>query len=1364
MRLLFSLLFGTLTFFSCTLFAGNVDESLARQVAVNWYRHYAPQSKKQAVITKTIPYKFNGRECFRIYSFDKGGFVLVSANDAVTPVLGYGFDHTVPDSITNEAVKSWFDCYARLIDSTRMKSVIDSSIIHRWNELRSNRFTKSMNGTAGPLITTTWNQGWPYNQLCPAHPEGPGGHTWAGCVAIAMAQILKYHSWPPVGYDSLYYSYIGVGPGGTPIPGYAGANFGGTTYNWQNMPSSLSDTNSDLATLIFHAGISVQSLYGTESTGAYSGAAVDGYVKCFRYAYSGIKYYLNMIEGFSPSQWDSILHLELDSFRPVLYRGEILTSSGGHAFVCDGYDSTGFYHFNFGWGGSMDGYFPLSNISPLNFSWAQGMVVGIKPNDGSTITEDQTWSGAKHLNTKTIVLDHATLTLLPGTTVTSDFGASLRISGTIHANGTAGDSVVFTASDQQLRWDGLSIEKGNWSESDSSNLNYTVVKSSRFGGLQLNGIEHFNMTNSSIRDNKMYPYIAGNGSYWCSTNNGIYNITCVGGGIFSIASDGKIKNSRITRNWTWSNGGGIAAYGPNNMLVIENCLIDHNEARLNGGGCCVNAGVKTRISGNEFTANNAIEGGAIAIYNIAVDSIRQAPLIFANKIHHNAGAFSAGIFSQNSDALIVNNVITENNCYGMGDNVMTLSGQGPGTKVWLMNNTIAGNSGCNSHIGIAGDVTFSPRFYNTILAGKIGQECEGAGPLIRLGTPGMMPVFSHCYISRDSLSFTGSPGPSFFSDTSRYRHNLSWIDARLQVTAGWNPAFNSPCIDEGKSSDYPVWLNQTDVAGNSRTNRIIDIGAFEDTSDTLFPCITSLCPLVDRCQGDSFSYTIQHHGDSLRFQWYLDQSLLPADTTETYSREALLPKDSGRVSCRVWNSMGSDSASFLLTVYGQPPPLVSFITGDTLLHHFQCSSVSGYPVAGASNYVWESSAGLDISSYADSNRKVSFTVKPTAGSEYLRVKACNPCGTSHDWQTIAITCDSIPGIIGGYSYINPVLCVGSVQMILYDLGFCLEQQLDLEWELPTGCERQWWNNRGIGFTAAPGAQSGMIRVRWNKTGYGIGDWREDFLDIQSPITESPGIVNGPDTVFLNQEGISYSIEPVAGASGYTWEIPAGVTVTSGLHAPVITLQTFQNEISGNIRTQAYNTCGNSDFSGPLYVESIPVQANQIVQGIVENNESQCYEAGLVLTTGGSGQLFTIEPDGLVSLVAGEKILLLDGTTVLYGGFLKAYIAPSGPWCSQAPIPSRLTPETGPVVSPYSQEIPPHVFPNPTCGSFKISLPPGSMASVRIICMNLMGTEVFSKVINEPSDFSETLEDQYPGIYILKISQGDDNWTLKLIKL
>jgi hypothetical protein len=328
----------------------NVTPETAKVVAVNWYRHYAPQDKKLGNISKTATYKYRDATNFYIFSFDKGGFVMVSANNQAEPVLGYGFEGAVPGTIDNPAVKGMFDGYARQIDTLNVATLKSAKNNSKWEQLINNLFLKSGTKTTivAPLLTTNWDQGWPYNSMCPANPNGPGGHAWVGCVGTAMAQIMKYHNYPSIGLGS--YEYWNTS-----------ANFGATTYNWSNMPNSISTPNNDIAMLMYQTAVSTHTYWGATGSGVLSSNTkidpmTSAFFNYFKYAISTLRFVTK--DRFSESDWETLISNELINNRPVYYTGII--SSGSHAWVCNGVDASNMFHFNWGWGGLYNGYFAFS--------------------------------------------------------------------------------------------------------------------------------------------------------------------------------------------------------------------------------------------------------------------------------------------------------------------------------------------------------------------------------------------------------------------------------------------------------------------------------------------------------------------------------------------------------------------------------------------------------------------------------------------------------------------------------------------------------------------------------------------------------------------------------------------------------------------------------------------------------------------------------------------------------------------------------------------------------------------------------------------------------------------------------------------
>lgn len=224
-----------------------------------------------------------------------------------------------------------------------------------------------------PLITTKWGQGPPYNDLCPQFGEY---HCAAGCVAIAMAQIVNYYQHPASTSIA--------------IPGYTTATLGLaideqpiTTFPWGNM------TITDISRLIYYCGVAVNMDYAPDGSGASDVEVVPALTKYFGYD-SNMKWLARW--GMTTEDWEDRIYNELAENRPVLYAG----SAGiGHEFVCDGYEN-GYFHINWGWNGDCDGYFSLSVLNPYGtgmggsstndgYTIGQSIVIGIRPSTGETV-------------------------------------------------------------------------------------------------------------------------------------------------------------------------------------------------------------------------------------------------------------------------------------------------------------------------------------------------------------------------------------------------------------------------------------------------------------------------------------------------------------------------------------------------------------------------------------------------------------------------------------------------------------------------------------------------------------------------------------------------------------------------------------------------------------------------------------------------------------------------------------------------------------------------------------------------------------------------------------------------------------------
>ena len=335
--------------------AAPVDEQKARQLASDFLSNMSPRGTRSgnAELTRAVTGVADGNDA-AIYVFNSdNSFVIISADDRTPAVLGYS-DHgaydmkKAPDGL--KAMLGWFQASVRNYSTTRGEVAIHDAI--------------------KPLLTTKWNQHSPYNLLCP-YDDKNDAPSVTGCVATAMAQIMKYHEYP-------------------------------SAYDWSLMKDEYdsgdeSAAAQEVAKVMKDAGASVYMKYSAN----VSSANVDGISEAFRntFGYS-ISTELVSRAYFTAQEWDELIYSNLENKMPVYYGGtaiDIDDSKGylqgveaGHGFVVDGYDGKGLYHVNWGWGGLSDGFFLLSLLDPDNqgaggtsgsegYTIRASAIVGIKP-------------------------------------------------------------------------------------------------------------------------------------------------------------------------------------------------------------------------------------------------------------------------------------------------------------------------------------------------------------------------------------------------------------------------------------------------------------------------------------------------------------------------------------------------------------------------------------------------------------------------------------------------------------------------------------------------------------------------------------------------------------------------------------------------------------------------------------------------------------------------------------------------------------------------------------------------------------------------------------------------------------------------
>ena len=346
------LLFALLESF-LTLFAGPIDYETAQTIATK----FMGTNDLQLVST----YQTN-KNATAFYIFNTtNGFVIVSADDCETPIIGYSYEGRFdPNDVPMQMEEYLQDFVARIQYGIENHIEADKHTARQWELVKTVGRLNDKKGTNAvePLLTEMWEQGCLYNSLCPSI-SGPCGHAEAGCVAVAMGQIMHYWRYPNTGWGSHSYSNSGI---------FLSADFGNTTYDWGHMPDSLTENSSDaeieaVATLLYHCGVSVDMKYTANGSGAESDDVPNALIRYFNYSR---RLHFEKRSNFSDEEWMSLLRNCLDQQRPVYYAGK--GSQGNHAFVCDGYDENDLLHFNWGWGRA-NGYFALGNLNPIGYSF-----------------------------------------------------------------------------------------------------------------------------------------------------------------------------------------------------------------------------------------------------------------------------------------------------------------------------------------------------------------------------------------------------------------------------------------------------------------------------------------------------------------------------------------------------------------------------------------------------------------------------------------------------------------------------------------------------------------------------------------------------------------------------------------------------------------------------------------------------------------------------------------------------------------------------------------------------------------------------------------------------------------------------------
>jgi hypothetical protein len=363
------------------MWAQSINESEARQRAQTFLQE-RNGGKPQVLRTAHRGCRAKGHQTtsacdYYIFNTEgDGGFVIVSGDDRTIPILGYADSGSIQEDMMPEGLKVLLEDYSQQIAGLEDDDA----------PAQDGRRRAQVRKPVAPLIQTHWDQKAPYNNNCPLIDSKP---TYTGCVATALAQVMYYYKFP--------------GGECTTIPGYTTATaqlvlpaLEATSFNWNAMTTTYSSTDTGeaadaVAKLMQYCGQAVQMNYKTKASSAFNEAIPDALKTYFSYD-GGIRNAYR--KCYTYPEWVELIYSELAQARPVVMGGQ--SSTGGHAFVCDGYESDDYFHINWGWNGGGDGFFRLAVLDPYpqgsngsstldGFSFGEEAVVGIQRQTPGTI-------------------------------------------------------------------------------------------------------------------------------------------------------------------------------------------------------------------------------------------------------------------------------------------------------------------------------------------------------------------------------------------------------------------------------------------------------------------------------------------------------------------------------------------------------------------------------------------------------------------------------------------------------------------------------------------------------------------------------------------------------------------------------------------------------------------------------------------------------------------------------------------------------------------------------------------------------------------------------------------------------------------
>lgn len=416
--------------FALSAFAERVSMKEAQTVAKTYYYRAVNCNNQVDWNSINLECVVNpDKENVHYYVFDVNGtegFVVVSLDNQITPVLAYSHDCAYNKDNMSPGQKSFMDYYDHC-NAFALENPMEPSeeVIDQWKSFLGGGSRLYREDVESPTLLDgiVWEQGYPFNQGCPADSDGDHGHVYVGCVATATCHVMKYWNWPATGTSSYYHSNYANGGYGN-----INMNFANQTYNWAAIPDDPNSVNDEVSKICYHVGIGVHMYWGADGSGSQTDLVKDALKNYFKYS-TDISY--KKKSQYTDATWFSLIKDQIDNRYPIVYGGSPVAGNAGHAWNCDGYQIVGGtkkLHMCWGWGSyGGNGFYTTDNLTSTalpggdedNFCRGQEVIINIYPNqtmgacqtmvaNGTEGSFDDGSRGANYTNNQ-----HCTYTIKP---------------------------------------------------------------------------------------------------------------------------------------------------------------------------------------------------------------------------------------------------------------------------------------------------------------------------------------------------------------------------------------------------------------------------------------------------------------------------------------------------------------------------------------------------------------------------------------------------------------------------------------------------------------------------------------------------------------------------------------------------------------------------------------------------------------------------------------------------------------------------------------------------------------------------------------------------------------------------------------